>query len=70
VTIIIAVVYYILTTIQWLDNLGRRTRSKADTQIENMIAHASKLTIEHETDYDDTFHYTLPTRDRVVEAHD
>jgi H+-transporting ATPase len=50
VTIIIAMVYYILTSIPWLDNLGRATRSKADTQMENLIGHLSKLAIEHERD--------------------
>jgi len=48
VTIIIAMVYKILTEIPWLDNLGRVTRSKADTHIENMIGHLSKLAMEHE----------------------
>jgi H+-transporting ATPase len=46
VTVIIAVVYYILTIIPALDNLGRKTRSKADTKIENMIAHMSKLAVK------------------------
>jgi len=50
VTIIIAMVYYILCQIPWLDNLGRKNRSKADTKIENLIGHLSKLAIEHETD--------------------
>lgn len=50
VTIIIAVSYYILTIIPALDNLGRKTRSKADTKIENLLAKLAKLAIEHETD--------------------
>jgi H+-transporting ATPase len=50
VTIVVATVYAILTDIPWLDNLGRQTRSKADTAIENMIGHLSKLAIEHEHD--------------------
>ncbi|GAM40336.1 hypothetical protein EIK77_010828 [Talaromyces pinophilus] len=50
VTIVVATVYAILTDIPWLDNLGRQTRSKADTAIENMIGHLSKLAIEHEQD--------------------
>jgi len=48
VTIIIAMTYKILTDIPWLDNLGRVTRSKTDTQIENIIGHLSKLAMEHE----------------------
>ncbi|EAW21780.1 plasma-membrane proton-efflux P-type ATPase [Aspergillus fischeri NRRL 181] len=67
VTIIIAVVYYILTIIPALDNLGRKTRSKADTKIENMIAHLSKLAIEHETDRDGKSYYTLGARAEVEE---
>ncbi|KAL1963416.1 hypothetical protein VTN77DRAFT_8432 [Rasamsonia byssochlamydoides] len=50
VTIIIAMVYAILTDIPWLDQLGRKSRSKADTQLENLIGHLSKLAIEHEKD--------------------
>ena len=50
VTIIIAIVYYILNRISWLNNLGRKSRSHADTKIENIIGHLSKLAIEHERD--------------------
>jgi H+-transporting ATPase len=67
VTVIIAVVYYILTIIPALDNLGRKTRSKADTQIENMIAHLSKLAIEHSTDREGNSRYTLGARVEDVE---
>ncbi|GIK01216.1 hypothetical protein Aspvir_005248 [Aspergillus viridinutans] len=67
VTIIIAVVYYILTIIPALDNLGRKTRSKADTKIENMIAHLSKLAVEHETDSNGKSYYTLGARAEVEE---
>ncbi|KAJ5886520.1 Plasma membrane ATPase [Penicillium subrubescens] len=67
VTVIIAVVYYILTIIPALDNLGRKTRSKADTKIENMIAHLSKLAIEHEVDSEGKSRYTLGARAEEVE---
>ncbi|KAJ5965312.1 hypothetical protein N7481_012026 [Penicillium waksmanii] len=67
VTVIIAVVYYILTIIPALDNLGRKTRSKADTQIENMIAHLSKLAIEHEHSADGKSRYTLGARAEEIE---
>ncbi|KAJ5396474.1 hypothetical protein N7509_004587 [Penicillium cosmopolitanum] len=67
VTVIIAVVYYILTIIPALDNLGRKTRSKADTQIENMIAHLSKLAIEHEHSSDGKSRYTLGARAEEIE---
>ncbi|RDW60080.1 plasma membrane ATPase-2 [Coleophoma crateriformis] len=50
VTIVIAIVYYLLNNIKWLDNLGRAQRSHADTQMENILGHLSKLAIEHERD--------------------
>jgi len=50
VTIVIAIVYYLLNQIEWLNNLGRSSRSVHDTQMENIIGHLSKLAIEHETD--------------------
>jgi H+-transporting ATPase len=50
VSIVIAIVYYLLNNISWLDNLGRAKRSKQDTQIENLIAHLSKVSVQHESD--------------------
>ncbi|KXG46187.1 ATPase, P-type, K/Mg/Cd/Cu/Zn/Na/Ca/Na/H-transporter [Penicillium griseofulvum] len=67
VTVIIAVVYYLLTIVPALDNLGRKTRSKADTKIENMIAHLSKLAIEMEHDSEGKTRYTLGARAEEIE---
>lgn len=50
VTVIIAIAYYLLNKIAWLDNLGRKNRSKKDTAIENIIGHLQKLAVEHEMD--------------------
>ncbi|KAI8674782.1 Plasma membrane ATPase [Fusarium keratoplasticum] len=50
VTVIIAIAYYLLNKISWLDNLGRKNRSKKDTAIENIIGHLQKLAVEHEMD--------------------
>ncbi|KAI6247518.1 Plasma membrane ATPase [Erysiphe necator] len=50
VTIVIAIVYHVLNKSQWLDNLGRFKRSRADTQMENIIMHLSKVAIQHERD--------------------
>ncbi|KAF4633196.1 hypothetical protein G7Y89_g4926 [Cudoniella acicularis] len=50
VIIVIAIVYYLLEKMTWLDNLGRAKRSHADTQMENIIGHLSKLAIQHERD--------------------
>ncbi|KAK9366119.1 E1-E2 ATPase-domain-containing protein [Lipomyces kononenkoae] len=60
VTIVIAIVYFVLNKISWIDNLGRQTRSRADTQMENIIGHLSKLAIEHEKDIvgNDMYHIT------------
>ena len=50
VTIVVAMVYYILVSMTWIDNLGRATRSHADTQMENILGHLSRIALEHETD--------------------
>ena len=50
VTIVIAMVYYILVSMKSIDNMGRATRSHADTQMENILGHLSRIAIEHETD--------------------
>lgn len=39
-----------MNQISWLDNLGRKSRSRSDTQMENIIGHLSKVAIEHERD--------------------
>lgn len=50
VTVFIAIVYLILNSIPWLNNLGRKNRSSKDTMIENVIGQLHKLAIEHERD--------------------
>jgi H+-transporting ATPase len=50
VIILIAIVYFLMNKMSWLDNLGRAKRSKADTQIENLIMHLSKIALQHESD--------------------
>jgi len=50
VTVIIAVVYHLLNKITWLDELGRKDRSRKDPLIENTIAALSKLALEHGVD--------------------
>jgi len=68
VTIVIAIVYYLLNQVSWLDNLGRVKRSNSDTQMENIIGHLSKLAIEHERadDGHDRFHLVT----KAVDAED
>ncbi|OKL63667.1 hypothetical protein UA08_00380 [Talaromyces atroroseus] len=48
VTIVIALVYFTLNKLEWLNNLGRKSRNKGDIQMENMLGHLSRVTIEHE----------------------
>ncbi|CEJ60376.1 Putative Plasma membrane H-transporting ATPase [Penicillium brasilianum] len=48
VEIVIALVYFILNKISWLDNLGRARRSKGDIKIENLLGHLARLTVEYE----------------------
>jgi hypothetical protein len=48
VTIVIALVYFVLNKLQWLTDLGRQKRSKGDIKMENLLAHLSRLTLEHE----------------------
>jgi H+-transporting ATPase len=62
VTIIIAIVYYLLNQIAWLNDLGRKDRSRKDPVIENMIAALSKLALEHGTDKHGTERYVLAQR--------
>jgi len=59
VTIVIAIVYYLLSSLSWLDNLGRAKRSHADTQMENILMHLSKVAVAHERDeHGDRWHLT------------
>ncbi|KAI6709632.1 hypothetical protein JHW43_007857 [Diplocarpon mali] len=50
VSIVIAIAYYLLNKMAWLDNLGRAKRSRADTQMENILSHLSKVSLAHEKD--------------------
>ena len=70
VTIVVAIVYFCLNKITWLDNLGRKTRSASDTQMENIIGHLSKLAVQHETDRNGNEQFHLATRANEAEADD
>lgn len=50
IVVFVAIVYFILNKISWLDNLGRKDRQKKDTIVENVIGQLQKLCIEHERD--------------------
>jgi len=62
VTIVIAIVYYLLNQISWLNDLGRKDRSNKDPAIENMIAALSKLALEHGTDKHGVERYIIAAR--------
>jgi H+-transporting ATPase len=70
VTIVIAIVYYLLNRMAWLDNLGRSKRSRTDTQIENIMAHLSKVALEHEMDQDGKGRYHLVPKTSEAEEDD
>ncbi|KAF2135283.1 uncharacterized protein K452DRAFT_323142 [Aplosporella prunicola CBS 121167] len=59
VTIIIAIVYYILNRLPFLRDLGRKNRGHKDARIENIIGRLSKLAVEHEVDPDGRGRYHL-----------
>lgn len=59
VTIVIAIVYYLLNRITWLNDLGRKDRSKKDPLVENIIAAVRQLAVEHETDKEGNSRYVL-----------
>lgn len=48
VEIVIALVYFMLNKFKWLDDLGRSKRKKGDIQIENLLGHLSRLTVEYD----------------------
>ncbi len=50
VTICIGIVYYVMTGMSVLNDLGRKKRSASDTMMENILTHLSKVALEHETD--------------------
>lgn len=61
-TIVLALVYYVLTGWKTLDDLGRKKRSVTDTMIENILTQLSKVAVEHEKDaHGDRFYLTNKT---------
>ena len=63
------VVYYVMTGLQSLDNLGRKKRSAQDTLMENIMTHLSKVSVEHEHDDKGANRYYLAQK-QVVEEED
>jgi H+-transporting ATPase len=48
VEIVIALVYFILNKIKWLDDLGRVKRTKGEIKMENLLGHLARLTVEYD----------------------
>lgn len=59
-----------MNKIEWLDNLGRKSRSRSDTQMENIIGHLSKVAIEHERDDKGGSRWHLAARANEAEVDD
>lgn len=62
VTIVIAIVYFLLNRIPALADIGRKNRSVHDTQMENIIGHLSKLTLRHEKTEDGEGRWALAAK--------
>ncbi len=67
VTIVVAVVYFLMTGWKRLDDLGRKRRSASDTMIENILTHLSKVAVEHEMDDKAGRRFYLATKNPVEE---
>jgi H+-transporting ATPase len=70
VIIVCAITYYLLNKLSWLDNLGRAQRSRADTQMENILMHLSKVSLQHEQDEHGTNRWHLAPKATEAEEDD
>lgn len=70
VTVVVAMVYFILTSMKFIDELGRKKRSHADTQMENILANLSRVAIEHETDVHGKTKWVLGSKSTAEEEVD
>jgi H+-transporting ATPase len=59
VTVLCALVYWLLNQWTWLDNLGKVNRSKKNEKMENFIHELMKLTISHERLDDGSDYYAF-----------
>ncbi|KAK7935498.1 H+-transporting ATPase [Apiospora marii] len=50
VIVFIAIIYYLLNRIDWINDLGRKDRHAKDTHIENILVQLNKVAIEHDRD--------------------
>jgi len=66
VIVVIAFAYYLLTRMTWLDNIGRRTRSKKNEKLENFLSELQRLTLVHERNEErgDLYHFSSSKEDK------
>ncbi|KAK8059049.1 H+-transporting ATPase [Apiospora phragmitis] len=50
VIVFIAIIYYLLNRIGWINDLGTKDRHAKDTYMENVLVQLNKLAIEHDWD--------------------
>ncbi|KAK6834374.1 hypothetical protein PG987_009068 [Apiospora arundinis] len=50
VIVFIAIIYYLLNRIDWINDLGRKDRHTKDTHMENILVALNKLALEHDRD--------------------
>lgn len=62
VTIVIALVYYVLSRWSWLDRLGRRHVGQKNEMLEDFFTNLQRLTIVHEKDAEGGDLYAFQTR--------
>merc|ERR1711939_1017068 len=62
VTIVIAIVYYVLDKLPFINNLGRKKRNVHDDQMENIFGALSKVAIKHEEDENGAGWYQMSTK--------
>ncbi|KAK0553810.1 hypothetical protein OC846_002341 [Tilletia horrida] len=67
VTVIIALVYFILNRISALDNIGRRQRSVRNEIVEDFMMSLQRLTIVHEKGHDNNDVYSFEKRLEIVD---
>lgn len=48
VIIVIALIYYALNKIHWLDELGRKKRSRGDIQVGTVLSHLAQMSVQYE----------------------
>ncbi|KAI7469569.1 plasma membrane H+-ATPase Pma1 [Hortaea werneckii] len=70
VTIVIAIVYYVLDKLPFINNLGRKKRNVHDDQMENILGALSKVAIKHEEDENGAGWYQMSTKAPAESADD